>query len=170
VDAAQFVNIKTETMQQIRRAMLTDETMKQLKEVIHNGWPENKKAVHPLVGPYFHIRDELLVQDDLVYKGEQVVIPHELRKQMLEKIHYAHLGINGCIRRAKECLFWPGMTVAIHNHVEQCEACQLFDNKQKKETLMAHEVPNKPWSKVGSDLFQMRSALFGSCRLLQLIH
>ena len=75
---------------------------------------------------------------------------------ILEKIHYVHLGINGCIRRAKECLFWPGMIRAISDYVERCETSRLFDHKQHKETLMSYEVPSRAWSKVGSDLFEMK--------------
>ena len=50
----------------------------------------------------------------------------------------------------------PGMTVALRDYVERCETCKLFDHKQHKETLMSHEVPSRPWSKVGSDLFEMK--------------
>ncbi|XP_062516181.1 uncharacterized protein K02A2.6-like [Corticium candelabrum] len=130
--------------------------MKQLRTVIEQGWPQTKQELHPLVVPYFQIRDELLVQNDVIFKGERIVIPSELRHMMLEKIHYAHLGINGCIRRAKECLFWPGMTAAIRDYVERCETCRLFDHKQHKETLMSHEIPSRPCSKVGSDLFEVK--------------
>ena len=61
------------------------------------------------------------MQNDVILKEERNVIPFELRHMILEKIRYVHLGINGCIRRAKECLFWPGMITAIRDYVEQCE-------------------------------------------------
>ncbi len=75
---------------------------------------------------------------------------------VLEKIHYAHLAINGCIRRTKECLFWPGMITAIRDLVERCETSRLFDHKQYKETFMSHKVPSRAWSKVDSDLFEIK--------------
>ena len=106
--------------------------------------------------PYFQIRDRLLVQNDVIFKGERIFIPFKLRHMILEKIFYAHLGINCCIRRAKECLFWPGMITAIRDYVEECEASRLFDHKQHNEALMSHEVPSRAWSKVGSDLFEMK--------------
>ena len=28
-----------------------------------------------------------------------------------------------------------------------------MDDKQQKETLMPHDVPSRPWAKVGTDLF-----------------
>ena len=36
------------------------------------------------------------------------------------------------------------------------EACNAFQTKNQKETLMSHEIPNRPWSKVGSDIFEWK--------------
>ena len=35
-----------------------------------------------------------------------------------------------------------------------CEVCNAFQTKNQKETLISHEIPNRPWSKVGSDIFE----------------
>ena len=37
-------------------------------------------------------RAELTVVDDIVFKGNKIVIPMTLRKEMLQKIHNGHLG------------------------------------------------------------------------------
>lgn len=31
----------------------------------------------------------------------------------------------------------------------------FFDNKQPKETHISHDVPDRPWAKVGVDLFKL---------------
>jgi len=28
----------------------------------------------------------------------------------------------------------------------------MYENKQQKETLFSHDVPNRPWAKIGADL------------------
>ena len=33
------------------------------------------------------------------------------------------------------------------------ETCQEYDNSQTKETLMSHDMSDRPWQKVGVDLF-----------------
>ena len=48
------------------------------------------------------------------------------------------------------------MITAIRDYVERFETSRLFDRKQHNETLMSHEVPSRAWSKVGSDLFEMK--------------
>ena len=39
---------------------------------------------------------------------------------MLKQIHESHLGINKCKQRARETLFWPGMSQQVQNMVEDC--------------------------------------------------
>ena len=72
---------------------------------------------------------------------------------MLERIHSSHIGINGCIRRAREALFWPGMIKNIKDTVEKCSICQTMQMSLQHEPLMSHAVPDRPWAKVGVDLF-----------------
>ena len=105
-----------------------------------------------MVTPYFHIRDELSVQGGIIFRGERVVLPRSLRPEFMDQLHSSHLGINSCLRRARECLFWPGMSAEVRMKIETCEACREFDTKQCKEPLMPHEVPDRPWAKIGCDL------------------
>ena len=53
---------------------------------------------------YFDVRDELTIQNELVFKGQQIVVPAVLRKELMEKTHVSHIGIEGCIRRARDTL------------------------------------------------------------------
>ena len=36
------------------------------------------------------------------------------------------------------------------------ETCKEYDNSQTKETLMSHDMPDRPWQKVGVDLFSYK--------------
>ena len=42
---------------------------------------------------YFNVRDELAVQDGIIFKGQRCVIPKTLRQKVEVKIHCAHIGI-----------------------------------------------------------------------------
>ena len=72
-----------------------------------------------------------------------------------DAIHKSHLGINACIRRAKDVIYWPGMAGEITDAVKMCSTCCEFMDKQQKEPLMTHKIPHLPWSKVGQDLFSL---------------
>ena len=85
--------------------------------MIQHGWPENKSTLPLLASPYFDMRDELSVQDGLIFKGERVVVPKASRSGLLKSIRNLHLGVNGCLNRARECHYWPEMTGDIKNCV-----------------------------------------------------
>ena len=59
---------------------------------------------------YYDVRDKLTVQDTLVFKGPLIVIPSTLRKEMIELVHATHIGTEGCLRRARDIMYWPRMS------------------------------------------------------------
>ena len=138
----------------IRAHTANDEGLQVLIKVIMSGWPEQKDEVPVEATPYFHIRDELSVQNGIILRGERAVIPKSLRRDMIPRIHAAHIGIEGCLRRARECLYWPAMNSEVKDFIQQCDVCRSSDNKQQKETLHPHDVPDRPWAKVAVDLFK----------------
>ena len=84
-----------------------------------------------------------------------MVVLKAARGELLRRIHNSHLGVNGCLNRARECLYWPGMTGDIKNHVSTCEACREYERSQTKETLKSHQTPCWPWQYVAADLFEL---------------
>ena len=140
---------------QIQEATRKDDTMQSLKEVIIKGWPDNRSELTPDVSPYFHIRDEMSVQNGIIFRGSRCVIPRTLRSSILCRLHSSHLGVEGCLRRARECIHWPGMNAEVKDFISKCETCQKFEASNCKETLMSHDVPERPWQKVGTDLFTL---------------
>ena len=76
--------------------------MQVLRETILCGWPNSKTEVLEVVHAYYDIRDKLTIQDDLVFKGQQVVLLVVLRKEMMHTYHASHISIEGCVRRARE--------------------------------------------------------------------
>ena len=78
--------IKDKLMQRIREATAADETLTALGDTILTGWPDEKKCVPPLLMPYYQYRDELAVSDGIIMRGERVVIPLSMQKDMKRKI------------------------------------------------------------------------------------
>ena len=103
--------------------------------------------------PCFHIRDELATQDGIVFKGPRAVIPEHLRKKVREKLHVAHTGIQSCLRRAREVVFWPGMNKDLTDYIANCDTCSTFQNNQQKEPLISREIPARLWQLIAADIF-----------------
>lgn len=130
-----------------------DSELQLLKNYIRNGWPADKRKIENSVKFYYNFRNELSEYSDLVFRNKCIIVPKLLRKEMLEKIHFNHLGINKCLARGRKTFFWPGMSNDIKNIVKQCTACKVFQNSQRHEPILFHEIPEHPWKKLGLDVF-----------------
>ncbi|CAH8560353.1 unnamed protein product [Dicrocoelium dendriticum] len=153
VHAAQLVAVTEERLKQLQQCTEEDGLCKLLRQTILSGWPKNKKDLPGELTPFFHFRDELIVQDGLIFKGNRILIPKALQRAMTELVHYAHLGVNNCVARARELMFWPGMTSQIRDYVSNCLACRTHDVRQSKEPMMLRDVPDRPWQMVAVDIF-----------------
>jgi hypothetical protein len=74
---------------------------------------------------------------------------------MLNKIHEGHLGMVKCKQRARDVLYWPGLARELEEKGSKCQVCSEKQRQQPKEPLLPHEPPNRPWAKIGTDLFEM---------------
>ena len=92
----------------------------ELYAMIQAGWPETKRQVPHSIREYWESRDELAVLDGVIYRGMKIVIPTSMRPAMLALIHGTHLGIVKCKQRAREALYWPGMSAQIEDKVKDC--------------------------------------------------
>ncbi|XP_041475701.1 uncharacterized protein K02A2.6-like [Lytechinus variegatus] len=122
-----------------------------------NGWPETKDDVPVVVREYYNYRDEITVQNGVLYKGMKVIVPSAMRALMLNRVHSSHLGVDACVRRARDVLFWPGMQAEVKEKVTQCSTCNAFQPKQQKEPMLSYDIPSRPWSIVSQDLFTLHN-------------
>ncbi len=105
--------------------------------------------------PHFSFRDEITVEDDILYKGDRIIMPTSLRPQMLKKIHEGHQGIVKCKNMARDVLYWPSMGSEIETVVSKCSTCQSNRKQEASEPMIPHEIPDRPYAKVGTDLFKL---------------
>ena len=92
------------------------------------------------------------MENGLVTKGARLVIPSTLRSKVLEQIHEGHLGIEKCMLKARDSVFWPGISNDIRETVEKCGICQA-SSKAAKPIGNVSDVPPHAWHTLGTDLF-----------------
>ena len=71
---------------------------------------------------------------------------------MLALIHESQMGTEKTKARARNTLYWPGMSEAIDKKVADCSTCLKYGNANQKEPLIPHPVPMEPRQKVGADI------------------
>ena len=153
INLVKHLPMSAKRLQDIKKAAAQDKEQAVLRKVIMAGWPDSRDGVPEVVLPYYNFRDELVVFDGLIFKGERLVIPAAMRPEILDITHGGHMGVQSCLRRAREAIFWPGLNADINDVVEQCEICQERSRAQPKEPLINHPLPERPWQMVGCDLF-----------------
>ncbi|XP_022797523.1 uncharacterized protein K02A2.6-like [Stylophora pistillata] len=153
IHSVNFLSISEPQIQEIREETAKDPVLQTLKATILNGWPSQRKELPPELHEYFKVKDELATQDDIIFKGPKCVIPKSLRPKIKEKLHRSHIGIQGCLRRAREVVYWPNMNREVTEFISKCETCNTFQSAQQKEPLICYEIPQHPWEKIGCDIF-----------------
>ena len=73
-------------------------------------------------------------------------------KNFLEKIHEGHQGVNKCRDRAKDIVWWPGLSRDIGNRVKYCAVC-CKERPNVCKPMICTETPLRPWQKIAADLF-----------------
>jgi transposase InsO family protein len=140
---------------QIKCASADDPVFQKLRSVIQHGWPKNRSNLDQCLYPFYDMRDELTIQEELIFKGQQLVVPASLRKELMVVIHASHIGIDACIRRARDSLYWPRMATELKEYISRCDVCLAHRSSPSKEPLLQHEVLARPWSKIGADLCEL---------------
>ena len=69
---------------------LADTSMQKLAKYIKEGWPKQEQSIPSDLKPYFPLRDEVVVKNDVILKGQRAVIPAALRKAQRPHGGWAH--------------------------------------------------------------------------------
>ena len=139
-----------ERLQQIRESQKRDATCIQLKQYCQFGWPE---VLSKDIQPFQSVAAALSVENELLLKGSRIVIPTELRSEMLAKLHEGHLGITKCRARARQSVWWPGISQHLAEKVKNCVECTK-NQIQRSEPMLPTPLPELPWQKVCTDLWK----------------
>ena len=149
--------VAPEMYKRFQEETASDEELKLLQDVVLEGWPQMRSDLPQILYKYWNFRDEISCIDGLLYKSHKLVVPKSLQLEMLDKIHASHLGIVKCTSRAREVLFWIGMSSDIEERVKACGVCSLNQNANAKEPMIMPDIPERPWSKLGVDLFEFQN-------------
>ena len=98
-------------------------TMIKLKDTIYRGWTAHRKECPPEELDYWNFRCDLVLGDGLTLKSDRILIPKQIRRQVLDVIHHAHQGETKCILLARATIFWPGINNDMREMVKGCETC-----------------------------------------------
>lgn len=140
---------------ELREQLKADSTCSQVMAMCQSGWPESS-ALNAVLKQYWKDRAMLTVENGLLLRGTRLVIPSAMRDTVLEKVHEGHQGIVKCRERARETVWWPGLSAQLNELVLHCRPC-IKRRNNPAQPLMRSELPDRPWQKLGADMFTLDS-------------
>ena len=136
-----------------RIATTADPALNQLRHYIFHGWPLQRHQLPEQLQHYWNYREELAVEDGVIFKAHRLVISPSLIAEYLKDLHAGHVGEEKTLLRARETVFWPGISDDVRNALKLCDVCMKYKPAQQKEPPVPHDVPSLPWFKLRVDIF-----------------
>ena len=99
------INISSERLQLFRNEIETDKSLKELKNFLLEGWPNDKRKIPDDLIVYWKHRNDLTIENDIIFFNDRVIVPHSLRKDVLAQLHSSHLGIEKTKKRARSLVY-----------------------------------------------------------------
>ncbi|KFD53316.1 hypothetical protein M513_05797 [Trichuris suis] len=134
----------------IASATARDPILSKVRTWLMSGWPH--KCPSADFAPFISKRDAFSLQRDCILFGSRVVIPSQLRQEMLRMLHRSHQGVVATKAIARSYMWWPSMASAIENMISHCSTCQSVRHLPPREPIhpwLDEEVD--PWSRLHID-------------------
>ena len=158
LNAINNIDLQPKEILDLQTATAHDPTLQSLLDTVKNGWPDDKSQLPACLHPYWSIRDELSHDNGLLLKGERIVVPTARRKAIRDSLHdSAHMGVQSCLSRARETVFWPGMNSDLKAYIQSCPICAEYQPAQQPEPMTQPTKPSRPWESVSADIFTLTS-------------
>ena len=149
-----------ERLQELCEATERDPSLRLLAKTVHEGWPKTIKDCPHSIQLYWYFRDQITCKDGIIYKGTRLIIPKLERASTLKVLHMRHYAIDKMSLRARETVYWPGISEDIRSTYHRCHICAKFARTQQKETLQSTETLQITWEQLGLDIFSLRNTQY----------
>ena len=172
---SQTDDIRAVTWERVQEEIVKDQQMQNLLALINSTFPNDKDAMPADLTEYWPLRNNLYALDGVVLLQDQVLIPQSLRhtvidshlqgnnvrviippnlrKEVVQSLHSAHQGVSGMFERARVSVYWPGITTDIKNVRSGYQSCNKIALSQARLPPVPPMIPTTPFEAIVCDYF-----------------
>lgn len=129
-DIVSHVSVLRERLAELQSATRQDPALCMLIKTIQSGWLEvcRKEVWSASLQLYFTFREELPIQNWLIFKAERIIIPvtGKTRVSFMQALHKSHTGLHGCLWRTQKVICLPGLHTDLEKFLSQCKPWRTF--------------------------------------------
>lgn len=148
--------IRSVTWDDVRVATNSDMVGLKLIETIEAGFPEHRNDLHESLRPFYQYREALSALDGVALYRDRIIIPECLQQRVLQSLHSAHQSTSQMLSRAESSIFWPGMSTAIIDVRNRCNACNRMAPSQPSAPPTPPRQPCYPFQCIAADYFHYK--------------
>ena len=117
---------------------------------------------------FYDLKEALSVNDGLLLRGDQFVIPTTMRHALISRAHEGHTGIVKTQARLREFYWWPRMNTEVRAAVSAYKVCCSSDKTAKTSPtpLQPVPLPERPRLKVSIDIVGPFERAEPACRFV----
>ncbi|XP_055590030.1 uncharacterized protein K02A2.6-like [Uranotaenia lowii] len=130
---------------EIKYASKGDEEIQQIVKIL------NSEDTVQLPLPFRLIATELCIVDDVLMRGDRIIIPQKLQQRVLQLGHEGHPGARIMKEYLRASVWWPKLDKHIEEYVRECRGCTLVSAPNPPEPMMRKELPAGPWEQIAID-------------------
>ena len=137
---------------EVEQISANDAELDQVRQCIQTGRWNDCNLPSGVKIAYIGIKNELCIVGKLVLRNTRIVIPTELRQQVLDLAHEGHPGIVKMKSLLRTKVWWPKMDKDVERICRTCHACQVVGSYSTLEPMSRVEPPTGPWQDLACDL------------------
>ena len=158
-----YLNFSNElpiTFESIQNSTKEDKILSELYFVLLSGDSLSHSQYKEELSQYQRVFKCLSIENECIFYGNRVIIPQNLRTNVLRWLHESHLGVVRMKMVARSYVWWPGLDKEIEKYVQNCMACQSTANIKKEVVTTQWKQCEVPLERVHVDFFHFNGETF----------
>jgi hypothetical protein len=126
-----------------------DRTLQEVAKMI-----KQQPHEHQTTAAFNRVRQELAVTErGLILRGNRLVVPTSLQKQVVRIGHGGHMGIVQTKRLMRSHVWFPRLDEMVEEAVRSCVKCQLNTKERNPPPCIMSPMPDKMWTELSTDFY-----------------